>query len=305
MFGHPPPPRGLTPNSVRAPPRAPAGRAPAPPRPARRQVSRVGWTGVPRSVRRALPSAFRRRPHLRPDSAAGAPRHGPSVRGAALTATGGARNAQQDGPQDGRERRPRPPKGALQRVSASARRRDSARAGGVRVEAARPSAEPDAGSCPRPPWPSGTVLPPLERPRFGGSGRWRGRAGTARLLRAQGVPGALEAPALRDCPRRCGRTGLSWTSQTGKLAGRLGQPASALPSRPRLGVAGPAPSAAASRVSGSLPAPTGLSWAGTCPEGPVARKTGALRLSASPGPVLTFSLGGWPQPVRKKIFVKL
>ena len=162
-------------------------------------------------------------------------------------------------------------------MSASARRRGSAGAGAVRVEAA-----PDAGSCPRPRWPSGTVLPPLGRPRFGGSGRWRGRAGTTRPLRAQGVPGALEAPALRDCPRRCGRTGLSWTSQTGKLAGRLGQPASALPSRPRLGVAGPAPSAAASRVSGSLPAPTGLSWAGSCPEGARGAEDGhleALRVS--------------------------
>lgn len=34
MFGYPPPPRGLTLDSVRAPQRAPAGRAPAPPRPA-------------------------------------------------------------------------------------------------------------------------------------------------------------------------------------------------------------------------------------------------------------------------------
>lgn len=67
------------------------------------------------------------------------------------------------------------------------------------------------------------------------------------------------------------------------LRAGLGQPAPALQPRPRLGVAGPAPTAAASRVSGSLPAPTGLSWAGTCPEGPVARKTGTLTLRV-PGP---------------------
>ena len=86
-----------------------------------------------------------------------------------------------------------------------------------------PGAGTGGGGCwTRPRWPSGTVLPPLGRPRFGGSGRWHGREGTTRPLRAQGVPGALDAPALRDCPRRCGRTGLTWTSQTGKLEGRAG-----------------------------------------------------------------------------------
>ncbi|KAG8505474.1 Protein kinase C zeta type [Galemys pyrenaicus] len=113
-------PSGLT-RGPRARPRPgarPAGRAPAAPRPPA-NFHRVVPGGVP-GPRRALPSAFRRRLRRVARPAAGAPRHGPRARGAALTAPA-ERHAQQDWPQDGRERRSRPPEGALRRVSAPAR----------------------------------------------------------------------------------------------------------------------------------------------------------------------------------------
>lgn len=91
-------------------------RAPAPSR-APPKFGGVGWRLSP-----PAPSAPFRVPPPAPPGAGplGASRHGPSARGAALTAPG-ARHAQQDGPQDGRERRPRPPQGALQRVSGAER----------------------------------------------------------------------------------------------------------------------------------------------------------------------------------------
>lgn len=88
------------------------------PRPAHRPSSAELARRVPSVPRCALPSAFRRLPRLATRPFSGAASHGPSALEAALTAAGGVRHAQQDGPQDGPERRPRPSEGALRRVSA-------------------------------------------------------------------------------------------------------------------------------------------------------------------------------------------
>lgn len=103
------------------------------PRPARRPSSAELARPAPSVPRCALPSAFRRPPRLATRPCAGAASHGPSALDAALTAAGGARHAQQDGPQDGRERRPRPSEGALRRVSArcSTVGKNGARGGGA------------------------------------------------------------------------------------------------------------------------------------------------------------------------------
>lgn len=96
------------------------GSAPAQcaPRPARLPSSAELARRAPSVPRCALPSAFRRPPRLATRPFAGAASHGPNDLDAALTAAGGARHAQPDGPQDGRERRPRPSEGSLRRVSA-------------------------------------------------------------------------------------------------------------------------------------------------------------------------------------------
>jgi hypothetical protein len=73
------------------PSRVPASRAH--PRPARCPSSAELAQPALSVQRRALPSAFRRAFHRAPGPAAGAPRHGPSARGAALTAAGRARHA--------------------------------------------------------------------------------------------------------------------------------------------------------------------------------------------------------------------
>lgn len=96
------------------------GSAPAQcaPRPAHRPSSAELARRVPSVPRCALPSAFRRLPRLATRPCSGAASHGRSALDTALTAAGRVRHAQQDRPQDGPERRPRPSEGALRRVSA-------------------------------------------------------------------------------------------------------------------------------------------------------------------------------------------
>lgn len=102
------------------------------PRPAHRPSSVELARRVPSVPRCALPSAFRRLPRLATRPFSGAASHGRSALEAALTAAGGVRHAQQDGPQDGPERRPRPSEGALRRVSAQ--RRTAGKAGCAAAE---------------------------------------------------------------------------------------------------------------------------------------------------------------------------
>lgn len=131
------PPRGLTPDCAGARPRRPR------PLPASRAAEVLrSWRG-PYLSDPATRAPFRVPPPAPPGAwPLGAPRHGPSALGAALTAAGGARHAQQDWPQDGRELRPRPPEGALQRVSADARRRPCGAGSGSSPHRARRSSGP-------------------------------------------------------------------------------------------------------------------------------------------------------------------
>ncbi|KAM7315900.1 hypothetical protein ACRRTK_025089 [Alexandromys fortis] len=162
-----------------------------PPAPRAAQVPR-SWRGRRRRSRaaRSLPRSAVR-PAWQPGPAWGAASHGPSARDAALTATGGARHAQQDGPQDGRERRPCPSEGALRRVSARAA--PDGGQGGARGGAA--SGPPRAREAGR-----------------GGGGGWicggalgGGRREASRAERAPGLwvsPGARSGPVLlRSSPR--------------------------------------------------------------------------------------------------------
>lgn len=111
-------PRGLAVGTVRF--------RPCPARPPPRAPPKFRGVGAAGAVGPALRAPFRVPPSAPPGNPAlrwGAASHGPSALDAALTAAGGARHAQQDGPQDGRERRPRPSEGALRRVSARGARR--------------------------------------------------------------------------------------------------------------------------------------------------------------------------------------
>lgn len=135
---------------------------------------------------------------------------------------------------------------------------------------------------------------------LGAAGGGAGGRGRERPLRAQGSQG-WKRQCLETAPGDAGASASVGLHRRESLwAGWVSLHPPSVPTR--LGVAGPAPSAAASRVSGSLPAPTGLSWLELAQRRPVALEGGHLETLRVPGPVLTFSLGGWPQPVRKKVF---
>lgn len=130
------------------------------------------------------PSApFRVPPPAPPDAGPlGAPYHGPSVLGAALTAAGAARHAQQDWPQDGRELRPRPAEGALQRVSPGARRPPC----GAGAGATRPAQVV-----------GGRVAAAAGGRQPGAPGRGAGGKERRGPFGPRGVPGGPDAPAPR------------------------------------------------------------------------------------------------------------
>ncbi|KAM7328968.1 hypothetical protein ACRRTK_010581 [Alexandromys fortis] len=159
-----------------------------PPAPRAAQVPR-SWRGRRRRSRaaRSLPRSAVR-PAWQPGPAWGAASHGPSARDAALTATGGARHAQQDGPQDGWERRPRPSEGALRRVSARAAP-DGGQGGARGGAASGPSGPPRAREAGR-----------------GGGGGWicGGALGGGRREASR----AERAPGLWVSPGRAQRAGV-------------------------------------------------------------------------------------------------
>lgn len=177
-------PRGLAVGTARFRP------CPAPPPPPRAPPKFRG-VGAAGAVGPALRAPFRVPPSAPPGNPAlrgGPASHGPSTRDAALTAAGGARHAQQDGPQDGRERRPRPSEGALRRVSARAAP-DGGQGGARGGAASGPSGPPRAREAGR-----------------GGGGGWicGGALGGGRREASR----AERAPGLWVSPGRAQRAGV-------------------------------------------------------------------------------------------------